>query len=65
LTPEALFGSISEDRRDIIRPVLAGLHFAKIDELLGFLGSGNTMKDIVNTLNTAMEGKLLVEVWTV
>jgi hypothetical protein len=57
LTPETLFGSISENRNDIVRPVLAGLHFAKIDEFLGFLGSGNTMRDIVNTLNTAMEGK--------
>lgn len=57
MTPETLFGSISDDRQNIVKPVLADCRFAKIDELLSFLGSGNTMKDIVNTLNTAMEGK--------
>ena len=57
MTPETLFGSISDDRQNIVKPVLANARFAKIDELLSFLGSSNTMKDIVNTLNTAMEGK--------
>ncbi len=57
MSPETLFGSISEDRKDIIRPVFMGIRCAKIDELLGFLGTGNVMKDIVNTLNTVMEGK--------
>jgi hypothetical protein len=57
MTPETLFGSISDDRQNIVKPVLAIARFAKIDELLSFLGSSNTMKDIVNTLNTAMEGK--------
>jgi len=60
LTPEVLFGSLSEDRKDIVRPLFSEVYFAKIDELLGFLGSGNTMRDIVNTLNTAMEGKTIV-----
>jgi len=57
MTPETLFGSISDDKQNIVKPVLANARFAKIDELLSFLGSSNTMKDIVNTLNTAMEGK--------
>jgi len=57
MTPETLFGSISDDRKHIVKPVFAENCFGKIDELLGFLGTGNTMKDIVNTMNTGMEGK--------
>ena len=48
LTPQMLFGSITENRRDIVRPAFYKIHFAKISELLSFLGSGNTMKDIVS-----------------
>jgi len=59
LTPQMLFGSITENRKDIVRPVLHKIHFAKISELLGFLGSGNTMKDIVNTMNDGMENKTI------
>jgi hypothetical protein len=52
-----LFGSISENQNQIIEPAFSGRSFATITELLSFLGSGNAMKDIVNTLNKVMENE--------
>lgn len=59
MTPQTLFGSITENRKDIVRPVLHKIHFAKISELLSFLGSGTMMKDIVNAMNEGMENKTI------
>jgi len=57
MSPQMIFGSLSEDRKYIVRPAFAGKRFALITELLSFIGSGNTMKDIVNTMNKVMEGE--------
>jgi len=57
MSPQMIFGSISEDKRYIIKPAFAGKRFAIITELLSFIGSGNTMRDIVNIMNKVMEGE--------
>jgi len=59
MSPQMIFGSISEDRRYIIKPAFAGKRFVIITELLTFFGSGNTMKDIINTMNKVMEGEYI------
>jgi hypothetical protein len=57
MSPSMIFGSISDDRKQIVKPVFAEKRFAFITELLGFVGSRNTMKDVVNTMNKVMEGE--------
>jgi hypothetical protein len=57
MTPQTIFGSITDDKKSIVQPILAHSAFVKVDELASFVGTGNNMRDIVNTLNTAMEGK--------
>jgi len=59
MSPQMIFGSISEDRKFIIKPAFAGKRFATITELLSFIGTGNTMRDIVNTMNKVMEGEVV------
>ncbi|MFZ7138013.1 MAG: hypothetical protein ACOWW1_06315 [archaeon] len=56
LTLETLFGSVTEDRQNIVKPALFEKKIFKIDELMSFLGTGLKLKDMVNTLNTGMEG---------
>jgi hypothetical protein len=59
MSPQMIFGSITEDRNSIVKPAFAGMRFVTITELLSFIGTGNTMRDIVNTMNKVMEGEVV------
>jgi len=54
---EVLFGSFDKDQKTIVRPILVGKSFATITEYMSFLGSGEAMRDKVNTMNKVLEGE--------
>jgi len=56
MSRESIFGSVDKHGNPI-RPAFADKAFVLITELLSFLGSGWTMRDLASTMNVAMEGQ--------
>jgi hypothetical protein len=55
-TTEKIFGSMREDKTDIIRPLFYKQNMVFIEELTAFLGEGETLRERMNNMNEALEG---------
>jgi hypothetical protein len=53
---EKIFGSLKDDKTDIIRPLFYRQNMVFIEELTAFLGEGEALRERMNNMNEALEG---------